>query len=140
MRRLSPAERGHGRGELGRSLPCRTYDEGDLHEFGSPPCWAPAWRLRKTCAREARTAALYDRYGHMFGDQVLEDMAHRIVLHIQKSDIASTPLNAVIGMTTIAAASLHSPEKAEGCLTKINFSAPAHAHQRRVGHVQDRER
>ena len=76
----------------------------------------------------------------MFGDQVLKDVAHRIVLYIQKSDIASTPINAVIGMTTIAAASLHPPEKAEGCLTKINFSAPAHAYQRRAGHVQDRER
>ena len=34
-----------------------------------------------------------------------------------------TPLNAIIGMTTIAAASVHSPEKVEDCLTKINYSS-----------------
>lgn len=30
-----------------------------------------------------------DRYGHMFGDKVLKDVARRIMLHIRKSDIAA---------------------------------------------------
>ena len=34
-----------------------------------------------------------------------------------------TPLNAIIGMTTIAAASVDRPDKVEDCLTKINFSS-----------------
>ncbi len=34
-----------------------------------------------------------------------------------------TPLNAIIGMTTIAAASVDTPQKVEDCLTKINFSS-----------------
>lgn len=34
-----------------------------------------------------------------------------------------TPLNAVIGMTTIAAASVNTPAKVENCLSKISFSS-----------------
>ncbi len=34
-----------------------------------------------------------------------------------------TPLNAIIGMTTIAAASVDQPARVEDCLTKINFSS-----------------
>ncbi|KAB4815800.1 hybrid sensor histidine kinase/response regulator, partial [Bacteroides thetaiotaomicron] len=62
---------------------------------------------------------------------LLEDALEKAAKPSQaKSDFLSrmsheirTPLNAIIGMTTIAAASVHSPEKVEDCLTKINYSS-----------------
>lgn len=45
--------------------------------------------------------------------QFLSRMSHEI----------RTPLNAIIGMTTIAAASVREPLKVEDCLSKINFSS-----------------
>lgn len=72
-----------------------------------------------------------DRTDEIQANQALKDaMLSAERANAAKSEFLSrmsheirTPLNAVIGMTTIAAASVHSPEKVEDCLTKINFSS-----------------
>lgn len=74
---------------------------------------------------------LSDCTEEMKSRQALQDaLLNAEKANMAKSDFLSrmsheirTPLNAVIGMTTIAAASVNSPEKVENCLTKINFSS-----------------
>lgn len=72
-----------------------------------------------------------DRTGEVRSRQVLQDaMLTAERANMAKSDFLSrmsheirTPLNAIIGMTTIAAASAKDSAKVEDCLSKITFSS-----------------
>ena len=72
-----------------------------------------------------------DRAEEVQSRQVLQDaMLTAERANMAKSDFLSrmsheirTPLNAIIGMTTIAAASIRDPARVEDCLSKITFSS-----------------
>jgi len=76
-------------------------------------------------------AVFSDRTGEVRSRQALQDaMLTAERANMAKSDFLSrmsheirTPLNAIIGMTTIAAASIKDPARVEDCLSKITFSS-----------------
>lgn len=68
--------------------------------------------------QERQRRALEDAYQSLH----VANMAKSNFLSSMSHDIR-TPMNAIIGMTAIARANLHEPEKVNGCLGKINVSS-----------------
>ena len=68
--------------------------------------------------QERQRRALEDAYQSLH----VANLAKSNFLSSMSHDIR-TPMNAIIGMTTIARANLHEPEKVNGCLGKINASS-----------------
>lgn len=71
-------------------------------------------RTTEVLSRNAlQEAMLSSEQANTAKSEFLSRMSHEI----------RTPLNAIIGMTTIAAASVKNPARVEDCLSKINFSS-----------------
>lgn len=106
-----------------------------LVEYTKPDgtaCWMLIRVYRMETVEKPQLITVFsDRTEEVKARQVLQDaMVTAERANTAKSDFLSrmsheirTPLNAIIGMTTIAAASVNKPAKVEECLAKITFSS-----------------